>query len=383
MAKALKVGLLWHSLQSGNLGVGALTVGNMALIREAAERAGRAVEFTILQAGDSGPVYPGEDHPRFVIDRRSTLTSARFLNTVRGLDMVADIGGGDSFAQIYGPKRFTFLMATKAMTIASGVPLVLSPQTYGPYTSQPYRGLAAWAIRKAALVVARDPTSQRVAQELSAREVGLATDVAFRLPYTQGTERGAFCAVNVSGLLWTDAGHGAIRFPLGYDYRDATRKIIAALLDRGETVKLFAHATSTVDPSDDDSAVADHVATEFPQVERVPDFAHPSEAKSFVSSAKLVVSARMHACIAGFATGVPTVPLAYSRKFSGLLGETLGYGEVVDVDTPGADAVVAATLSVLDRHAEVAAAIAAGNARVDDLLEPYITRLAALMERCP
>lgn len=378
----LKIGLLWHSLQSGNLGVGALTIGNMALIREAAERAGRDVAFTVLQAGDEGPVYPGEDHPRFVIDRRSTLTSTRFLKAVRELDLVIDIGGGDSFAQIYGPKRFAFLWLTKATVIAAGVPLVLAPQTYGPYTGQPYRALAGWAIRKAALVVARDPTSQRVAREISGREVGLSTDVAFRLPYTQSAEREAFCAVNASGLLWADAESGASRFALAYDYRAATRQTIAALLARGERVCLFTHANSSGDAKDDDGALADRLAQEFPAAERIPNFAHPSEAKSFISGAKLVVSARMHACIAAFSTGVPVVPLAYSRKFSGLLGETLGYGEVVDASTPGAEAVTAAVLSLSDRRAEVAEAIAAGNARVEALIEPYVAQLADLLRTC-
>jgi colanic acid/amylovoran biosynthesis protein len=270
-------------------------------------------------------------------------------------------------------------MMAKSQVLASRVPLVLAPQTYGPFTRQPYRALAGWAIRKAALVVARDPTSRRVAQEISGREVGLATDVAVRLPYTPSAERGGFCAINASGLLWADAEASGTRFPLGYDYREATRNTIAALIARGERVCLFTHANSTVDPRDDDAAVTDLLAREFPAAERIADFAHPSQAKSFVSGAKLVVSARMHACIAAYSTGVPVVPLAYSRKFSGLLGETLGYGEVVDMATTSVEAVVAAVLSVLDRRDEVAAAIADGNTRVDALIEPYVAGLADVL----
>ena len=36
----LTIGLLWHSPNSGNLGVGALTLGNIALARKAAEEGG-------------------------------------------------------------------------------------------------------------------------------------------------------------------------------------------------------------------------------------------------------------------------------------------------------------------------------------------------------
>ena len=41
------------------------------------------------------------------------------------------------------------------------------------------------------------------------------------------------------------------------------------------------------------------------------------------------MGARMHACIAAFSSGVPVVPMAYSRKFAGLFG-TLGYERTVD-----------------------------------------------------
>jgi polysaccharide pyruvyl transferase WcaK-like protein len=42
------------------------------------------------------------------------------------------------------------------------------------------------------------------------------------------------------------------------------------------------------------------------------------------------VGARMHATIAAFSSGVPTIPIAYSRKFEGLFG-SLGYNHVIDI----------------------------------------------------
>ena len=43
----------------------------------------------------------------------------------------------------------------------------------------------------------------------------------------------------------------------------------------------------------------------------------------------------MHSTIAAFSSGVPVVPMAYSRKFNGLFIDTLGYDHMVDlkVDT--------------------------------------------------
>jgi colanic acid/amylovoran biosynthesis protein len=42
--------------------------------------------------------------------------------------------------------------------------------------------------------------------------------------------------------------------------------------------------------------------------------------------------ARMHACIAALSSGVPVLPMAYSRKFAGLFG-TLGYHHMADCKT--------------------------------------------------
>src|SRR3546814_2882687 len=89
-------------------------------------------------------------------------------------------------------------------------------------------------------------------------------------------------------------------------------------------VHLISHATSNRDVRDDDGQAADRFAAEFPGTIRVPDFAGPCEAKSYISSLDYLVAGRMHACIAAFSSGTPVMPVAYSRKFSGLFG-TLGY----------------------------------------------------------
>ena len=39
----------------------------------------------------------------------------------------------------------------------------------------------------------------------------------------------------------------------------------------------------------------------------------------------------MHATIAAFSSGVPVVPMAYSRKFNGLFQETLCYSQLIDL----------------------------------------------------
>ena len=145
--KRLRVGLLWHSLRAGNLGVGALTLGNIAIIREVAAKAGVDVEFVVLSMRESSTDPIAEGIEQYEIDTRRLISPDGFRAKVDTLDCVIDIGAGDSFADIYGAKRFAFLYLTKKFAVLRGKPLVLAPQTIGPFTRQPYRWLASRIMR--------------------------------------------------------------------------------------------------------------------------------------------------------------------------------------------------------------------------------------------
>ena len=60
-------------------------------------------------------------------------------------------------------------------------------------------------------------------------------------------------------------------------------------------------------------------------------FLGPVEAKNYISGLDFFMGARMHATIAAFSSGVPVVPMAYSRKFNGLFLDTLDYHHMVDM----------------------------------------------------
>jgi len=68
----LRIGLLWHSARSGNLGVGALTLSNMAIARAVAEELGYAPELTLLSMRDheTDPIVPPEVRIRTIDARR-------------------------------------------------------------------------------------------------------------------------------------------------------------------------------------------------------------------------------------------------------------------------------------------------------------------------
>ncbi len=377
----LTAGMLWHSPNSANLGVGALTLGNMALAREAAERAVVSLEFHLLGFADPGkPAYvTGSDVAVTALDARAFMPGGSLGRALAQCDLVLDIGGGDSFTDIYGPKRFGYLWASKLLARAKGKPLILSPQTIGPFGKVWSRLLASYILGQADMVFARDPKSLAALSELGAHGNGaLATDVAFALPYEQ-VEHGAgvHVGINVSGLLFNGGYSGRNEFGMEVDYPAFTRKLIAALSGReGVTVHLVPHVLSDAMPQDDDRGAIRTLAQEFPGAIVAPDFAGPIEAKSYIAGLDMLVGGRMHACIAAHSSRVAVVPVAYSRKFAGLFEGTLGYRHLIPVTGMSTDEALDYTLKAFDDRAALAGDALASGERVARLLEVYRAALA-------
>src|SRR3546814_2081442 len=78
----------------------------------------------------------------------------------------------------------------------------------------------------------------------------------------------------------------------------------------------------------------------------------------------------MHACIAAFSSGTPVMPVAYSRKFSGLFG-TLGYDFLLPVRGMDTQAALDFLMEGLGKREMMRTAIMAGMKRIDALLGNY------------
>lgn len=378
MTKWIRVGLLWHSARSGNLGVGALTVGNIALARRAAARVGLEPEFTVFGPRETGRSFV-DDVTTHDIDGRYMTSRDGFWRDLGEIDVMLDIGAGDSFTDIYPNKRFAYLVATKALTLARGRPLILSPQTIGPFSKQPHSFVAAALCRRAAAVFVRDPLSAAAMRELAPGANSIeVVDVAFALPFTAPEPRvgGPLrVGLNVSGLLYNGGYSGKNEFGIEVDYRALTDQLIAAFQARPDVeLHLIPHVYSPL-PNDDDGIVADRLAAQHPGIVRPADFTSPSEAKSYIAGLDFLVGARMHATIAAWSSGVPVVPISYSRKFEGLFGG-LGYKWLVPVRGSSTEQAAAFVLDAFERRAELAADIAAGGSIVEAGLERYVAELA-------
>lgn len=382
----MRVGLMGVQCDNANLGVVALAYSAVGLVHRLAPDDGEIVLFSANRPPELVRMAHalGISNKRFLaapLYRKKPLMLLTSLRELRRCDVVLDFTGGDSFSDIYGIKRLVNKLVDKELVLASGVPLVLAPQTYGPVQRRPLLPWVRHVVNRAALVAARDDMSRSFLASVTSREVILTTDVAVSLawkpagPPPPSTDRPTV-GFNVSGLLWNGGYTGENQFRLRTDYQQYCHDVIAGLLAEGLQVYLVPHVISRGEaPSEDDVSVSQSLAADHPGCVMAPTFLTPIDAKSFISGLDVFLGSRMHATIAAFTTGVPTVPVAYSRKFAGFF-RNLDYPVLVDLvemDTPSA---TATSLSYVHEFRQLAGLVDQSRRRANERLAAFSNRLA-------
>lgn len=273
---------------------------------------------------------------------------------LRGCAAVLDASGGDSFADLYGPKRLRTVLAPKRLALQLGRPLVLLPQTYGPFASASAKRRAARVVRQADMAWARDRESYEVLVDLAGPDHDperhrAGVDMAFLLeqhrpPAGDADRRGWFdqddrplVGINVSGLLYNHAHQGG--FGLTFDYGVVMRELVSRFLEQTDAnIILIDHvlARHADDRVEADAAASADIMARLDErhrarVGRVPPGLDACETKWIVARTDWFCGARMHATIAALSSGVPAAAVGYSMKTRAVF-ETCGVGaEVTEV----------------------------------------------------
>jgi polysaccharide pyruvyl transferase WcaK-like protein len=288
------------------------------------------------------------------------------LRTVDEADLVLDVSGGDSFTDLYGSARFRNIVAPKQIALRLGRPLVLLPQTYGPFKSKANGRLAGGLIAGAALAYARDPDSYTRLQELlgdrfdpSLHRQGV--DLAFGLQARKpaALEQGVSEALsakgkrpviglNISGLVANQPASSATRFGLSCDYPSLIRTLLMRLLDETDAQLVIVphvHAPAGHYESDLDASRAllqsltgRHAAAARKRATIVTQELDACELKWLIARCDWFCGTRMHATIAALSSGVPTVALAYSLKTRGVFDTCAMAESSVDMRSEANDA---------------------------------------------
>ncbi len=271
-------------------------------------------------------------------------------------DAILEISGGDAFTDLHGPRRFRAVTHLQLVALENRKPLILLPQTYGPFSTAKSRRIAERIVRTSAMAWARDKHSFQALRDLLGPEFDgtrhrCGVDVAFLLAGNDPCDclppqlherlldpETAVVGVNVSGLIWNDPERARDSFRLRADYQQVILKLVSRLLRESDVhVFLVMHVIAPPGHFESDPGAAQDLVVELRErlgavaAERLhivpPDF-NASETKWIISHCDWFCGTRMHSTIAALSSGVPTAAIAYSDKTEGVF-ETCGLGRYV------------------------------------------------------
>jgi polysaccharide pyruvyl transferase WcaK-like protein len=284
--------------------------------------------------------------------------------------VIIDTRAGDSFTDIYGYKRFLTMNRFADIARSQHVPVIMAPQTIGPFSSRLGSTLARSALKNASVSIARDSQSSRYASTIGAPVDLLATDVVFALPEPDRIGKQADVILNISGLLWRAGPHVDWR-----RYRSTIRSLYDGLVADGRSVVLLPHVLASDSSDNDESAIEEFVAS-LPHNVEVASPRTLAEARQVMAGANLVIGSRMHACLNAISVGTPAIPMAYSRKFAPLLKD-LGWRWTVDLHSSSEPAVEALEFA---NDPSLLIAVAGVKKRAQALLTGVVDAISGVLE---
>jgi len=377
-----KILLTGASLNSGNRGVNALTRGQIMLIYDIY---GEDTQISILSYTVSNTINNQINYnnktkiikeiPCSIKNLLKTYIQSKFLKSgviydeLKSSDMIWDISEGDSFSDIYGAKRFIKHSLTKLIALNMKVKLVIMPQTLGPFEKGWVKKIAKFILKKADKVFVRDEISKRVVNEnlKVQREVKYIPDMAFYMNPDNNVHINKFVedvnhvkiGVNVSALLYNGGYSGKNMFNLKCDYKNLVEKIIENLssMDNVEII-LIPHVMTTDFEVEDDFRVSKKIVEKIKKdrnikIKTIDKFYKEDEIKAIISGCDFFIGSRMHACIGAISTCVPTVPIAYSRKFIGIWDKLGLSGCVSDPKTQEIDEILENIINNFNKRDEI------------------------------
>ena len=349
--KVITVGLNGFECNKANKGCEALTYSFLKILGDCI----RDIKINLIVLNTANDFRDLKDYYSFIesihtipYPGKNPICWKYMIDEIKKCTVVYDVTYGDSFSDIYGKKWLIKTNLIKQAIINSKIPLILLPQTYGPFSN---KFLEKWSIRiveRSCYIFSRDNESTVFLNSKINlnRDIVTTTDMAFELPYKKSymDSEKTKIGINVSGLLWNDDNN---RFELKLNYKKTIIHLIERLTsDNHNEIFIIPHVIDV-----NKGNITDNDLIPGSELEKIfgnriivaPAFKNAIEAKNFISGMDCFIGARMHSTIAAISTGVPTIPFSYSKKFEGLFS-SLNYPYLISAkqvdDTNAIDRII-------------------------------------------
>lgn len=252
---------------------------------------------------------------------KKLLPFTHFGKIIHNVERIFTINGGDGFSDIYGTKIFLGRLLETNIAILLKIPLILLPQTLGPFKNERNYKIAKTILKYSEKVFIRDDKFIENLIEMGIN-YEITRDLSFYMQpqvWDINIEKNAV-GINVSGLAYSNNFKSLSgQFEL---YPKLINSIVLFLRKKGNIVYLIPHSYNYYYPEEnnDDLLACRAIYSSLEDKKGVVlidrDLISP-EIKYLISKMKFFIGTRMHANFAAIYTGVPLFGLAYSYKFEG------------------------------------------------------------------
>lgn len=237
------------------------------------------------------------------------------------LKCVAVLNGGDGFSDIYGSDLFNSRNPYSFLAMKVKTPLIILPQTIGPFKDEKNLSVAKSIMEYASSVYVRDKQYIDKLDEMGIK-YELTKDLsAYMQPESWDIDiKPNSVGINVSGLAYSNkfldlAGQFEV-------YPELIDRLICYFRDNGHSVYIIPHAFGYHNPEENnDDLIACREAynrlKDKTSVVLLDKDMNSPQVKYVISRMSFFCGTRMHANFAAIYTGVPVFGLAYSYKFEG------------------------------------------------------------------
>lgn len=278
----------------------------------------------------------------FILEKILLLTFGLFLpftsfgHSMRNVQRVAAINGGDGFSDIYNTKTFLGRLTDTYIAFKLNIPVIQLPQTLGPFNKEENYNIAKYILKKSEHVFVRD---NKFINDLD--NIGVKYELTRDLSYYMKPQEWDIeiennaIGINVSGLAYSNK----FRALSGEfdEYPNLINKLICHFRNKGNTVYLIPHSYNYKNPeiNNDDVVACCEAYNRLSDKNRVvlinKDLISP-QIKYIISKMNFFIGTRMHANFAAIYTGVPLFGLAYSYKFEGAFNQNGIFGQTAMIN---------------------------------------------------
>lgn len=273
-----------------------------------------------------------------------------YFKALHESQILVDISG-IAFVDGRGPALTCYNLACFVPALMLNRPVCKLSQTIGPLRHRVNRAIAAWALNKCDVVVARGSRSAEALSSATRHRTSL-PDITFCLEVTSEAKSYADRFLAEAGIITPAAFISPSRVleiegaRHGINVSEIFSGVISSLQDEGVPVVLLAHSRADGISKNDDVATCGTILTLLgARANRLVFVTPPGpiEARALIARADIFVGCRYHALVSAYASAIPSLAVSWNHKYRDL-AEMFGCAEQL---------ITAESLSLLQMRAKI------------------------------